>query len=215
MRKVSKVIGYFLFGAAGVAVLAAGGWYLAMRNVEKPAYAVVERDGPIEIRDYPEMILADVVRRGDRWNAVRAGFRPLAGFIFAREREGEKISMTAPVTQARDGAGNENAWVISFIMPSKHTLESLPKPAGTDVRLRTVAAARRVAIRFSGVATDALIAKNEERLRAWLQARDLEPAGVPTYAYYDDPLTPGPLRRNEVLFDLTPTALVTGRSAES
>ena len=110
--------------------------------------------------------------------------------------------MTAPVTQARDNAGNDDTWVISFIMPAKFTLETLPKPAATDVQLRTVPAARRVAIRFSGVATDVLIAEHEERLRAWLQARDLEPTGVPTYAYYDDPFTPGPLRRNEVLFDL-------------
>jgi hypothetical protein len=27
--------------------------------------------------------------------------------------------------------------------------------------------------------------------------------GAPTYAYYNDPFTPGPLRRNEVIFDVT------------
>lgn len=196
------MIGYLLLGGVGVAGVAAGGWYLAMRSVEKPAYGVVERDGPIEIRDYPEMIVAEVERTGDRWNAVRAGFRPLAGFIFAREREGEKISMTAPVTQSRSGANGDSAWTVAFIMPAKHTLETLPKPADADVRLRTVPAARRAAIRFSGIATDALIAKYEDRLRAWLENKDLKAAGAPTYAYYDDPLTPGPLRRNEVLFDL-------------
>ncbi len=202
MRKAGKVIGYFLLGGAGIAVLAAGGWYLAMRSVEKPAYSVVERDGPIEIRDYPEMVVAQVERTGERRDAVRAGFRPLAGFIFARERDGEKIAMTAPVTQARTGTNDEKNWTVGFIMPSKYTLETLPKPAGTDVRLRTLPAARRAAIRFSGVATDALFAQNEQRLRAWLAAKDFEAEGAPTYAYYDDPLTPGPLRRNEVLLDL-------------
>ncbi|MEL7049086.1 MAG: heme-binding protein, partial [Pseudomonadota bacterium] len=60
----------------------------------------------------------------------------------------------------------------------------------------------RVAIRFSGMATDTSIAEQEAKLRAWMTSNNLTPAGAPTYAYYNDPWTPGPLRRNEVLFDL-------------
>jgi len=33
----------------------------------------------------------------------------------------------------------------------------------------------------------------------WMRARGLVPQGPPEYAYYNDPFTPGFLRRNEVL----------------
>jgi hypothetical protein len=69
--------------------------------------------------------------------------------------------------------------------------------------------ARRVAaIRFSGRTTDAVLAQREAELRAWMAARGLDAAAAPVFAYYNDPFTPGPLRRNEVLIDLAagPTA---------
>jgi hypothetical protein len=34
------------------------------------------------------------------------------------------------------------------------------------------------------------------------QNRNITILGAPTYAYYNDPFTPGPLRRNEVMFDV-------------
>ena len=43
---------------------------------------------------------------------------------------------------------------------------------------------------------------NEGTLRAWLASRNITILGAPTYAYYNDPFTPGPLRRNEVMFDV-------------
>jgi hypothetical protein len=204
----------------GVAALGIGAWVYVVNNVEQPKYASIIVDGAIEIRDYPALVVAEVTRRGDRNSAVRAGFSPLAGYIFAKNRAGDSVSMTAPVMQerqsiamtapvtqtpssARAGSGPNDAWVIRFVMPSKYTLQTLPKAAGNDVRLLDVPASRRAAIRFSGVATDALITENEAALRSWLSARNITILGQPTYAYYNDPFTPGPLRRNEVMFDVT------------
>ena len=53
-------------------------------------------------------------------------------------------------------------------------------------------------MRFSGRTDDALIAEQEQRLHDWMAARGLSPLGPPTYAYYNDPFTPGFLRRNEI-----------------
>jgi hypothetical protein len=191
----------------GLAVMGVGAWVYVMSRVEQPGYELIAQDGVIEIRDYPALVVAEVTRRGDRNSAVRAGFSPLAGYIFARNRGGESISMTAPVTQtpasSSAAAPSDDSWEIRFIMPSKYTLDTLPRAAGDDVRLRDLPPARRAAIRFSGVATDALIATKEASLRAWLAARGIAIQGAPTYAYYNDPFTPGPLRRNEVIFDVT------------
>lgn len=186
---------------AGLAAIAVGIWIYVMSTIEQPAYAAVRQDGAIEIRDYPGLVVAEVTRGGDRQAAVRAGFSPLAGYIFAKNREGETVSMTAPVMQTSAQAA-EPSWLIRFVMPSRYTLATLPRSAGEDVRLLELPAARRAAIRFSGVATDALLARNEAMLRAWLAQAELAIQGAATYAYYNDPWTPGPLRRNEVLFDV-------------
>ena len=57
----------------------------------------------------------------------------------------------------------------------------------------------RCSIRFSGVANDELLKSELARLEAWIAARKLETRPPVTFAYYNDPFTPGPLRRNEVL----------------
>lgn len=203
------------FAVLGVfAALGIGTWVYVVSNVEQPKYASVRLDGAVEIRDYPALIMAEVTRSGDRNTAVRAGFGPLAGYIFAKNREGESVSMTAPVMQVREpiamaapvtqtrDASKEGTWLIRFVMPAKYTLETLPKAAGDDVRLIEIAPARCAAIRFSGVATDATIEANETMLRSWLETNQYEAMSSPIYAYYNDPFTPGPLRRNEVIIDI-------------
>ena len=195
-----------------VAVIVVAGWVFVVNNVEQPNYEIVRSDGAIEVRDYPRLVVAEVSRKGRRWDAVRAGFRPLANYIFARERAGATISITAPVTQTASekiaitapvtqepAAEDESTWTVRFIMPSKYALADLPRPAGSDVRLSEIPARRVAAIRFSGVATDDLVAEKEAELTQWVAAQGLAVEGAPTYAYYNDPWTPGFLRRNEVM----------------
>lgn len=183
-------------GAGVLGLLAVGGWAWVAMSVAEPAFETILADGDMELRAYPALVVAETAKAGDRGQAVRAGFSPLAGYIFARERQGEKIAMTAPVTQRREGSG----WTVQFVMPEGRTLADLPPPTGSEVRLAEWPAARRAVVRFSGAADDALIADAEARLRAWMAARGLTDVGEPPlYAYYNDPLTPGFLRRNEVL----------------
>lgn len=209
---------WVLSAVVGVAVIGAASWMWFVNNVEHPKYVVEKSDGEIELRRYPALVVAEVTRDGERWSAANAGFRPLAGYIFARQRPGDKIAMTAPVIQvpadtpptdtsptdkaAASATKSDTRWTISFIMPSQYKLTDLPEPESDDVRLRKLPSQTRVAIRFSGVATDAAIARNEVKLRQWADANGIALDGPPTIAYYNDPFTPGFLRRNEVLFDV-------------
>lgn len=191
---------------AAVAVLGALWWYVAW-NVEVPAYTVARSDAAFEVRDYPPLVLAEVTTTGDRMTAASRGFRPLAGYIFAKERTGDKIAMTAPVNQVPANAATADndqtdRWTIQFVMPAKYDLETLPKPANAEIRLIKQPAQRRVAVRFSGVATDQSIAENAAKLRAWAERNGINLAGGITIAYYNDPWTPGFMRRNEVLIDV-------------
>ncbi|MFB1489404.1 MULTISPECIES: heme-binding protein [unclassified Thiocapsa] len=207
-----------IVGAVAVlGIVAMAVFVFVVQNVETPEYVAVESDGAFEIRDYPPLVVAETTRSGARREALGAGFGPLARYIFAKEREGEKIAMTAPVIQQRPDAPaeriamtapviqsptGENAWSVRFIMPSGYSLDALPAPATSEVRLREIPAQRRATVRFSGSTTDAALAEQEAALRAWIAARGLTAAGPAVYAYYNDPFTPGFLRRNEVLIDV-------------
>jgi hypothetical protein len=218
MKRMARMFGYLAVGTVLAGAAAVAGWVYFVNNVEQPSYKVVTVAGAIEVRDYPALVVAEVTRTGDRRGAVNSAFRPLANYIFAKERAGEAIPMTAPVTQKRDekiamtapvtqspsGGDGSGPWTVRFIMPSKYRLADLPKPAGGEVTLKDVPAARRAAIRFPGVTTDELVAAKEAELRRWLDAQGLKTLGPATCAYYNDPFTPGPLRRNEVMFDLAP-----------
>lgn len=208
-----KIALIVLGGLAVLGVAAMAIFVFVVQNVETPTYRVIMQDGAFDVRDYPLLVVAEVRRQGPRREALRAGFGPLANYIFAKERAGERISMTSPVTQqpepiamtvpvtqSREDSGD---WVVRFTMPARYSLKQLPAPAGADVRLSEIPPRRVAAIRFSGSATDELIAGKESELRTWLAAKSLTPAAMPVYAFYNDPFTPGFLRRNEVLIDLT------------
>ena len=201
---------------AVLTVVAVGGllvFVYVIQNVEQPEYALVQRDGNFELRDYPALTVAEVQRSGARREALGAGFGPLARYIFAKEQAGEraggKIAMTAPVIQqpeagaAGAGAGaGAGDWTVGFIMPKAAVKAGLPNPANTDIRLTELAPRRVAAVRFSGRTTDARIAAQRARLEDWIAGQGLRILSPPIYAYYNDPLTPGPLRRNEILFDV-------------
>jgi DNA gyrase inhibitor GyrI len=187
-------------------VLAAGAllvFVYVVQNVEQPEYVLVEQDGDFEVRDYPALTVAMVRRTGERRESLSAGFGPLARYIFAKERDGEKIAMTAPVIQQPEaGDADTGDWTVGFIMPRAAVQAGLPEPGSADVRLTELPPRRVVAVRFSGRTTDERTDAQRARLEDWVRARGLRIVSAPVYAYYNDPFTPGPLRRNEILFDV-------------
>ena len=220
-RRPLMTIGFTVLGLLFLALAGMTAWIVYIKSVERPAYKVVTSDRNFEIRDYPALVVAEIERQGQRRAAVSAGFGPLAAYIFAKNRQGDGIAMTAPVTQSAeqkiamtapvtqspsagqpDEDGSGKRWTIRFIMPSKYALADLPKPAQSDVVLRELPARRVAAIQFSGVATDKLLAARESELRGWMAKQRLQARGKPTFAYYDDPSMPWFLRRNEVMIDV-------------
>jgi effector-binding domain-containing protein len=195
--------------AAGLFVLAVAGllvFVYVVQNVEQPDYTLVRQDGDFELRDYPALTVAEVRRTGYRKQALSAVFSPLARYIFAKERPGEKIAMTAPVIQqpaaSDSAAAGASQWTVGFIMPKDAVSAGLPGPANADVRLTELPPRRVAAVRFSGRTTDERSAEQRKRLEDWIRAQGLSMRSEPIYAYYNDPLTPGPLRRNEILYDV-------------
>jgi DNA gyrase inhibitor GyrI len=190
-------IGRWIAAGLGIAALGAAAVYAQYRQTEEPEFAVVSADADFELRDYPSLVVAEVSHSGSRERASGASFRRLAAYIFAQDRPagGESIAMTAPVLQDETQPGE---WRMRFVMPSKYTLDTLP-PAPADIALTQVPARRMAAIRFSGNGSARDLALMEARLRDWMTGQGLMPAGEAEFAFYDAPMVPGPLRRNEVL----------------
>lgn len=197
---------------AGVVALGGTLWGSIVSNVEQPEYKVVERDQRIEIRDYPPMIVAEAQVAGAQDEAIRQGFRIIADYIFGNnlasrkiamtapvtQQSGEKIAMTAPVTQQENG----NSWQVRFIMPSRYTMQTLPRPNNPSVLLQETGAKRFAVIRFSGLAGQASLKRHTDELRAFLKVRTLAAASSPLYAFYNPPWTLPFLRRNEVMIEI-------------
>lgn len=182
---------------AGLAAVGAAAAFAQYRQTEKADYTLIRDDAEFELRDYPALVVAEVSNAGTRERASGASFRRLAAYIFANDRPegGEKIAMTAPVLQDEPRPGQ---WRMRFVMPSHYTLDTLP-PAPDDITLTQMPARRMAALRFSGNASDRDLALMEARLRDWMRQERLMPAGEAEFAFYDAPMIPGPLRRNEVL----------------
>jgi hypothetical protein len=202
---------WWLVGSLTVLLLIAALSGSVLSNVEQPKYRVVRSESNIEVRDYAPMIVAETEVSGARREAIRKGFRLIADYIFGNNTAGqkmpmtapvsqgsEKIAMTAPVTQQRNG----DRWRVRFIMPSSYTMRTLPKPSNPTIELTEVGAKRFAVIRFSGLAGEDSLQGYTKELNEFISARGLTPLSGPTYAFYNPPWTLPFLRRNEVMVEI-------------
>ena len=67
-----------------------------MSNYEQPEYSVVTSFDGYEIRRYEGYLAAETTVRGDFDSTGNTAFRRLAGFIFGRNSEQLRMSMTVP-----------------------------------------------------------------------------------------------------------------------
>jgi hypothetical protein len=184
---------------------------LREKQTEEPDYRVLATDGDFQIREYPAMTVAETVVFGPRRNALSQGFKVLAGYIFAKDRDGEKLPMTVPVMQdAGDPMASdppmfddelEGGWRTRFVMSEGRSAADLPKPSD-GVELVELEPRRVGVVSFAGRPGDRGLAEQEDRLRGWLARRGEASEAEPEYAFYNSPVIPGPLRRNEVWLGL-------------
>ena len=178
--------------------------------IEEPKFAVVDKDGRFEVRDYPGRVVAEVNVGGNRNAASSAGFRLLAGYIFGGNVGRQSVAMTAPASQTRAGAkiamtapvnlsGEPGDWLVQFTMPSEYSIEDLPTPNDQRVRIRQETPTRLAVLTFSGLTGDRMVSRRTKELLELVRNRNLEPIGAPILARYDPPWKPWFARRNEVM----------------
>jgi len=169
-----------------------------MSDVEQPKYDVIEQNSPIEIRQYSALIVSEVVVKNTRKLSINKGFKLIADYIFGNNQQQTKISMTAPVTQQK----SENGWIVRFIMPAEHSLDTLPKPENPAVKIKKIDQQKFVVIKFSGLSSEDNIQQHELKLTQYILDNGLQTQNSPIYAFYNPPWTLPFLRRNEILIEL-------------
>ena len=187
-----------LFSLIILPLLIFGFWILIPFFLENPKYTILEKNNHFQIRKYDEMTIAKITTVGERYEGLRKGFIPLARYIGAKNREGPKISMTAPVMQQKKGYNN---WEISFFMPSKFKENQLPISKNDKIEITTISSSILAVITFNGIATTELLEKKLSKLIKGIQEINYKkiPETEPIYSYYNDPSTPGFLRKNEIM----------------
>jgi hypothetical protein len=196
----------------------------AAMATEEPKYTLLEKSEPFELRVYAPRIVAEVQVSGDLDAASSQGFRLIAAYIFGKNQVSEKIAMTAPVGIESGDQGKsakiamtvpvtieggkssdvnaKNVWTVSFVMPSEYTLDTLPKPLDSQVKIRQVPAEKRAAITFSGFYDEDKVQEKTQALRDWIKTKNLRSIGEPQFARYNPPWTLPFMRRNEVMIQV-------------
>jgi effector-binding domain-containing protein len=180
-------------------------------GIEKAKYEVIEKEGNFEVRQYRPQIVAETIVESDFDEASNIAFRRLFNYISGENRRKESIKMTAPVNQkassqkiAMTAPVNQQKaagkYSVSFLMPSKYTMESLPQPLNPNVRLREIPAQKIAAVRYSGSWSKKRYKAQKILLEEFIKKKGLRIIGEDIFARYDPPFQLWFLKRNEVLF---------------
>ena len=199
---------------------------------ESPTYTLEKKEDHFEIRRYPDYILAQVDVESDYDSAIGIGFSILAKYIFGGNKKqknipmttpvseekiegSERIPMAAPVTQesfksenipmavpVTEEASGEKMHRISFTIPAKYTLKTLPEPDDERIKFKEVKNQKTAVLRFSGRVKKKLAFEKMEEMKKWLKENKLRPKSNYIVAQYNNPAVPGFFRRNEILVEI-------------
>jgi hypothetical protein len=168
---------------------------------ETVPYEITGKDGAIEFRKYPVVVLATVDS-----NADDSGFNLLFAFITGSNDTRTRISMTPPVITLRQITMTTpvvtDARSMSFVMPPQTSREDIPDPLDSRVRITTLPAREVAVLCFRGYARLDEVMAAEERLLDGLKNARIGTAGYPFLMRYNPPWTPGFFPRNEVAVEI-------------
>lgn len=172
-------------------------WAMTGRTgYESAEYKVIEKDGNIEVREYPDLTLVATSSKMDT-QGRDGSFMRLFRYISGENEAKQKIAMTTPVFM--EGEIGDADMSMGFVVPKQVAADGAPNPMAEGVEIRTRKGGRFAAIRFSGQLNSKLAKQQEEKLREWMKSRDIEGDATAEAAGYDAPFVPAMLRRNEVL----------------
>jgi hypothetical protein len=153
-------------------------------TIETQKYRVVKKEHGFEVRFYPKATFATIRSSGANYKQVASsGFRKLAGYIFGGNNQNKSIAMTTPVRMEMSEKGS----AMSFVMPEKYDMASLPKPNDATVEIKQSEEVYAAVIAFGGYANDEKIDDYKNKLVALLQKKNIKIIGNFNFLGYNAP----------------------------
>jgi hypothetical protein len=157
---------------------------ISVSSIETQKYRVVKKEDGYEIRFYPKATFATIRSNGTNYKQVASsGFRKLAGYIFGGNDQNKSIAMTAPVRMEMSEKGS----AMSFVMPEKYDMATLPKPKDATVEIKQSEDVYAAVIAFGGYANDEKINDHNNKLVALLQKKNIKIIGGFNFLGYNAP----------------------------
>jgi hypothetical protein len=153
------------------------------KNIETPDYKIIKKIEDIELRRYPNMLVAKTNLSDKSFdNQGNVGFRTIAGYIFGGNEKNEKIAMTAPVVM---NIGENPS--MYFVMPKKYREEDLPQPNSKNVQIVNESSKTLAVISFGGYSSDEKIKNHVQKLSSILKKNQVASKGDFMFMGYNAP----------------------------
>jgi len=177
-------------------------------NLKTPKYVTLRRYRDFEVREYETFFVAETTVNSNTGSAKmedsEAGqaFNRLAGYIFGKNEQNEKMEMTTPVFS------NKNQKMQFVVEESSNSIKPVDGSVAVKDRERFLVAVAS----FSGIANKEITDETERKLREAMKREESIKKRVEflprrgdefvELAQYNDPFTNPLQRRNEVLIAL-------------
>jgi hypothetical protein len=192
-------------GTLGTAALGASVWRATSRHLlEECAYTLRGAVGPVELRQYPPMVVVAVQVPGEFDDATTEGYRRLRGYLSGRNVGGHLYAMTSPLRIERLDAGVK----LAVPLPREIPLEQFPHPYGEGVHLERLPQRTYAVLRFTGWTPERRWVQKEQELLRLIGNAGWRLKGDVQWAQFDQALAFPVLRRNEVMAAIEPLAAV-------
>ncbi len=166
-------------------------------DIETPDYKIIKTYGEVEIRHYPNMVIAKTNLNDKSFDKQgNSGFRTIANYIFGGNEKNEKIAMTAPVVMNMGDSAS-----MYFVMPRKYKKNELPKPDSKNVEIVEESEKNLAVIKYGGYSNDQKIEKYRNLLQEELEKNHVKTIGSYMYMGYNAPWD-FINRRNEVAIEV-------------
>ncbi|XP_074269024.1 heme-binding-like protein At3g10130, chloroplastic [Silene latifolia] len=197
--------------------------FMSVPDLETIKFKVLSRMPQYEIRQLEPYFVAEVNMPGSKgfdFYGASQSFNMLAEYLFGKNIANEKMEMTTPVSTRKSTSGGEKmemttpvitrraggqeAWVMSFVMPSKYGAK-LPLPKDSAVRIKEVSNKIVAVAVFSGYVTDEEVKQRESMLRDALKndkEYHVKVRAQVEVLQYNPPFTLPFTRRNEVALEV-------------
>ena len=173
---------------------------LMAEKLYEPPFEVLKTHKKVQLRCYEGFTVAETSFKSEYRPGSRNGFRKLAGFLFGNNDKNEKMKMTTPVSMRPAPHSPQDSWSMFFVMPPDYQKLGSPKPERPDIRIYEVKPFCALSVRFSGWADDEDLEKHTAALLKVAKENRYELTGEESQLLvFNQPLVPGPFRRNEVI----------------